>query len=248
MASKRQKTATGCPPPTAAPLRGATRRRAAAVQFAVPKLQRATLNDEVYEQLKQAIISGTILPGSTMTIRRLAASFGISLMPVREALRRLVAEHVLIMLPNRSAALPVITPERFHEITRIRVSLEALAAEEGAPRIGAAEIDRMAALNEAMERPLASRSPEYLKNNRDFHFTLYRASGLPTLVSMIESLWLQIGPLLTIHQREFTQPAPAMQVHHHAVLRALQRRDGKAAGAAIAADVQDAATIISPRL
>ena len=72
--------------------------------FDVPKLSRSTLNEEVYEQLKQALMSGKITPGSTMTIRSLASSFGISVMPVREALRRLVAEHVLILLPT--AALP----------------------------------------------------------------------------------------------------------------------------------------------
>jgi len=248
MSSKRQKAARTRPIPKPAMQRVPARGRGAAPPFAVPKLQRATLNDEVYGQLKQAIMSGTILPGSTMTIRNLAASFGISLMPVREALRRLVAEHVLTMLPNRSVALPVITPERFREITRIRVSLEALAAEEGTPRISAAEIDRMAALNDAMEQPAVTRSPGYLKNNRDFHFAIYTASGLPMLTSMIESLWLQIGPLLTIHQQAFADAAPSVQVHHRAVLRALQRRDGKAVGAAIAADIQDAATIISPKL
>jgi len=64
---------------------------AADAPFAVPKLQRNTLNEEVYEQLKQALMTGRIAPGSTMTIRSLAKSFGISPMPVREALRRLVA-------------------------------------------------------------------------------------------------------------------------------------------------------------
>jgi DNA-binding GntR family transcriptional regulator len=224
------------------------RGRTAAPQFAVPKLQRATLNDEVYGQLKQAIMSGAIRPGSTMTIRSLAASFGISLMPVREALRRLTAEHVLTMLPNRSVALPVITPERFREITRIRVSLEALATEEGTPNISGEEIDRMAALNAGMEQPMSGSSPDYLKNNREFHFAIYTASGMPMLVAMIESLWLQIGPLLTHHQQAFSGPTPNVQVHHRALLRALQRRDAKAAGAAIAADILDAATIIAPRL
>src|SRR4249920_1390009 len=111
---------------------------AAEAPFAVPKLQRNTLNEEVYEQLKQALMSGRIAPGSTMTIRSLASSFGISVMPVREALRRLVAEHVLVLLPNRSVALPVFTRERFDEITRIRTSLEGLAAEAGGPQITAA--------------------------------------------------------------------------------------------------------------
>src|SRR5512145_494581 len=114
----------------------------------LPKLQRNTLNEAVYQQLKQALMSGRIAPGSTMTIRSLAASFGVSLMPVREALRRLVAEHVLVLQPNRSVALPVITRERFREITRIRTSLEGLAAEEATPLISADTLRKMAVLND----------------------------------------------------------------------------------------------------
>src|ERR1044072_9457936 len=110
------------------------------LELEMPKLQRNTLNEEVYQQLKQALMTGRISPGSTMTIRSLAASFGISPMPVREALRRLVAEHVLVLLPNRSVSLPVITRERFREITRIRTSLEGLAAEEATPLIAAAHV------------------------------------------------------------------------------------------------------------
>ena len=86
--------------------RATTSRRAADAPFELemPRLQRNTLNEEVYEQLKQALMTGRIAPGATMTIRSLAASFGISPMPVREALRRLVAEHVLFLLPNRSVS------------------------------------------------------------------------------------------------------------------------------------------------
>ena len=112
--------------------------------FPVQRLQRATLNDEVYHELRRAIMSGAIEPGSTMTIRGLAQSFGISLMPVRQALNRLVAEHVLVLLPNRSVALPRIDAARFREITRIRVALEGLAAEEAVAHVDADAIARMA--------------------------------------------------------------------------------------------------------
>src|SRR5262245_21196794 len=118
---------------------------AGALGLDMPKLQRNTLNEEVYHQLKQALMAGRIMPGSIMTIRSLAKSFGISPMPVREALRRLVAEHVLVLLPNRSVSLPIITRERFREITRIRTSLEGLAAEEATPLVGAEALRRMAA-------------------------------------------------------------------------------------------------------
>src|SRR5687768_9923781 len=105
------------------------------IGFDLPKLTRSTLNDEVYDTLKDALIQGKIAPGAVMTIRSLADSFGTSMMPVREALRRLVAEHILVLLPNRSVTLPVLTKEKFQEITRIRFSLEGLASEEGAKRI-----------------------------------------------------------------------------------------------------------------
>ncbi|HEX6103556.1 MAG TPA: GntR family transcriptional regulator [Alphaproteobacteria bacterium] len=216
--------------------------------FNLPKLQRNTLNEAVYQQLKQALMSGRIAPGSTMTIRSLASSFGVSLMPVREALRRLVAEHVLVLQPNRSVALPVITRERFREITRIRTSLEGLAAEEAAAHLTSADIDRLDALNQAIERPGASRTPDYLINNREFHFAIYRNSGMPTLLSIIESLWVQIGPLLTIQQRIYSKAPDQAQLHHRRALRAFRRRDGAQARAAIVADIQDAAEIIAEHL
>jgi DNA-binding GntR family transcriptional regulator len=216
--------------------------------LAMPKLQRSTLNEEVYQQLKQALMSGRIAPGSTMTIRSLAASFGISSMPVREALRRLVAEHVLVLLPNRSVSLPIITRERFREITRIRTSLEGLAAEEATPLIGAEDIREMAAMNDAMELPGTTKLPEYLVTNREFHFRLYQSSQLPTLVKIIESLWLQIGPLLTIQQGAFESEGTFAQTQHRRLLKALKKRDAAEARAAVVSDIEDAAKIIAANL
>lgn len=218
-----------------------------AAGFAVPRLQRATLNDEVYHELKRAIMSGAIEPGSTMTIRGLAASFGISLMPVREALNRLVAEHVLTLLPNRSVALPRIGVERFREITRIRVALEGLAAEEATARLEAADLARMETVNAAMER--CDVPAEALAWNREFHFTLYRASAMPTLVAMIETAWLQIGPLLHIPVRTLmAPPGPRPLKHHRRALAGLRAGDPAAVRAAIAGDLEEAAAEIAAQL
>jgi DNA-binding GntR family transcriptional regulator len=216
--------------------------------FDVPKLSRSTLNEEVYEELKQALISGKIAPGSTMTIRSLAQSFGISIMPVREALRRLVAEHVLVLLPNRSVALPVFTAERFHEITRIRTALEGLAAEEGARHITPGDSERMAHMTALMETSAKASPADVLEWNREFHFTLYRASGMPTLVKMIESLWLQVGPLLNLQQQVFAEQKISVYVHHHRALAGLKAKKPSEARAAIVGDIEDAAKIIGARL
>lgn len=212
--------------------------------FALPRLHRATLNDEVYHELKRAISAGAIEPGQAITIRALAASFGISLMPVREALNRLVAEHVLVQLPNRSVALPRIGRERFREITRIRVALEGLAAEEACPRISPAEIEQLERLNQRIES--TDSVPEALADNREFHFTLYRASAMPTLVALIETHWLQAGPLLQIAMRELVLKRRLER--HRRLLQALRKRDAAAARAAITADLEEAAVPIARHL
>ncbi|MEZ5862730.1 MAG: GntR family transcriptional regulator [Geminicoccaceae bacterium] len=220
---------------------------AGAAPFPVQRLQRATLNDEVYHELRRAIMSGAIEPGSTMTIRGLAASFGISLMPVRQALNRLVAEHVLDLLPNRSVVLPRIDAGRFHEITRIRVALEGLAAEEAVAHVDAGAIARMEAANVAIE---AGAAPgEALALNREFHFTLYGASAMPTLVAMIETTWLQVGPLLHVPIRRLMDgSAPRCLPAHRRVLAGLRARDAAEVRDAIRADLEDAAVDIAATL
>ncbi|MCA0431798.1 MAG: GntR family transcriptional regulator [Proteobacteria bacterium] len=217
--------------------------------FDVPKLARSTLNDEVYESLKEALIQGRIAPGSTMTIRSLAASFGISMMPVREALRRLVAEHVLVMLPNRSVALPVFTAERFHEVTQIRFALEGLAAEEGARHITPEKIAHMIHMTEKMERETDNDATARLGWNTEFHFTLYRASGMSTLVALIEGLWLQIGPLLNLPITELYERTPGYFFeHHHRAIEGLKAGRPADVRKAILGDISAAAQTIAERL
>src|SRR5262249_50641976 len=84
--------------------------------FRSARLERETLHDRAYDEIKKAIMSGSILPGSTITIRSLAGALGTSPMPVRDALSRLVAERALEVLPTRSVTLPFMTAAKFAEI------------------------------------------------------------------------------------------------------------------------------------
>ena len=216
------------------------------IGFDLPKLTRSTLNDDVYVTLRDAIIQGKIAPGAVMTIRSLADSFGTSMMPVREALRRLVAEHILVLLPNRSVTLPILTKERFQEITRIRFSLEGLASEEGARRVSKAEIDYMEEMTSLMEVDGNWGTPASLAYNREFHFTLYKGSKMPRLVSMIEGLWLQIGPLLIVPVSEIR--SAKITTWHHAAIEGLKANRPAKVRQAIIGDIEAAARIIGARL
>ena len=210
------------------------------------KLRRVTLDEKAYRWLREALMTGRLQPGQALTITGLAAQFDISPMPVREALNRLVAEYALTLQPNRSVVVPAMTRAAFAEITLIRCRLEALAAEVATPLLGKAALADMTAWNRRLERDTALDAAAYLAINRQFHFRLYAAAGLPGLLSLIESQWVRIGPMLRLHVAAERRGGPLAA--HRALLAALKARDPAAAGAAIVEDLETAAGDILPRL
>ncbi len=213
---------------------------ARAPEFQVSKLERETLHDRAYLELKKAIMSGAIRPGATITIRAMATALGTSPMPVREALRRLVAEHALEMLPTRSVTLPLMTAERFDEICRLRIALEGLVTETGARQLSRDDLRRLQQAHAEMSR--IKNTVEYLAKNQEFHFTLYQAAAMPVAMQMIESLWLQAGPLLNLAVAEYG--IETAQDHHRELLDQLAKNSIKGARAAVEADITDAARVI----
>jgi DNA-binding GntR family transcriptional regulator len=210
------------------------------------KLRRVTLDEKAYRWVKDALMAGRLPPGQVLTISGLAEQFDISPMPVREALNRLVSEHALTLQPNRSLAVPVLTRADLAEVTLIRCRLESLAAECATPRLDAAGLAGMTALNRQMERDATLDAAAYLALNRQFHFRLYAAAGLPSLLSLIESQWVRIGPALRLYVDAQRRPGPLPS--HRALLAALKARDAAAAGAALVADLETAAADILPKL
>jgi DNA-binding GntR family transcriptional regulator len=213
----------------------------------VPLDRSGNLHDAAYERMRQALMDGHFKPGQTFTIRALAEVFGTSPMPVRDALKRLVAERALELRPNRSVVLPIMTRARFQEILQIRLSLESMIAARGATRVTPGVIEAMAADHAAMCRATEAGKPsEYLAANRRFHFRLYEAAQAPVMQSVIESMWMQVGPHLN---QMFTQQKRAAATatadhHHNDLLRALRRQDATAAAKAVWDDLSDAADAV----
>ena len=86
------------------------------------------------------------------------------------------------------------------------------------------DTERMARMTALMETSAKAAPADVLEWNREFHFGLYRASGMPTLVKMIESLWLQVGPLLNLQQQVFAQKKITVYVQHHRALDGLKTK------------------------
>ena len=208
-------------------------------------LVRQTLQDQLYDRVRDSLAAGSFLPGEGVTIRALADQFETSTMPVREALRRLVSESSLEMLPNRTVRVPPLSAARLVELCRIRGALERLATELAAARLTDRQLDRLGRACDEMEAALDGQAPgRYLRHHRAFHFGIYKAAQSPLLLAMIENTWVQVGPYLhLLFDRAGAVATP--EVHHREILAALKAHDGEGAGAAVARDAQSAARALA---
>ncbi len=200
-----------------------------------------TMQESAYQQLRDALMSGRLQPGQRISIRSLAAAMDTSPMPVREALRRLEAQNALVMCPGRSLGVPEMTGAELLELRDIRVTLEGLAAEKAAERVTSEEMEKISWIcAEIDEATRENDCPRFLETNRAFHFSIYRSAQLDLLMSIIETLWLRIGPFLNLFVKDQRHLENSM-IHHWRAEQALRARDGAAARAAIVADISEAA-------
>ena len=212
-------------------------------QVDVEPVLRTTVQEQVYLRVKDLILSGNVKPGQPVTIPALSETLGVSHMPVREALRRLIAERALTVVSGRSLGVPALSLTRLDELVRVRVEIEGFAAEWAAENMSAEELDGSAALVAGMADAIArSDVTAFLRMNRDFHFGIYAATRSPVLLSTIESLWFQVSPYFSMLYPFGDYPRSNLE--HAAILAALQRCDGRAARAALAEDLRGAATAL----
>jgi DNA-binding GntR family transcriptional regulator len=205
-------------------------------------LVRRTLQDNVYGYLREAIMSGQFAPGDRLTGRGIAALIGTSVMPVREAFRRLTSEGALEPLSTGATRVPVFDMPRLRELHEIRVEVEGLAARRAANRISNDELRELEQLNIDFQRASAEGNlAAEAKANERFHFGIYTAAQSGELLRIIEQLWLRMGPYIRgiMHEADGNgrpQGAKAFRQHKE-ILLALRRRDAAQAEAAIRADL-----------
>lgn len=213
------------------------------------KITHATLSQRVYDDLRELLLAGQVRPGQKLTLKSLSEALGTSPMPVREAIRQLAAEGALEILPNRAVRVPLMTKGKFRELLSIRLALEGLAVEHAAQQITAQGLEEVADLHDTLCVEMHRNQPDVdlvIRLNKQLHFAAYRGAGMTTLVSLIESLWLQVGPVINLDLRAGSRrlsEAPAL-VHHAALLKGLQNKSPEQARTALAADLLSAAQMI----
>jgi DNA-binding GntR family transcriptional regulator len=193
--------------------------------------------DMVAALIRQLIITGELAAGGQLRQRDLAQRFGVSQTPVREALRRLESEGLVVGDAHRG--FTVVEPDDgpVEENFQIRAALESLGASLAARKIDSGGIEALRDLNEAM-RALADDDPRYAGLNREFHFAVYEHAGSPLLLSLMRLLWasLHSGPRVSRTHAESAR-------QHDAIIDALSAADAAAASARTYQHIMSAAPV-----
>ncbi len=123
-------------------------------------------HEAVYRELRERILFGGFRLGGAVTLRDLAEELGVSPMPVREAVRRLIAERALTMQGNRRVLVPAMTRAKFDEILFARCTLEPELAARALPRMRAPDIAEIAVIDECIDEAMISGDVEgYMRAN-----------------------------------------------------------------------------------
>lgn len=186
------------------------------------------IQDIVAQRIREMILNGQLIPGDRLQQDELANTFGVSTMPVREALRRLQAEGLVYFRPRRGATVALISLSEYEEIFRIREALEIMAcrwAAEDFRRIPVDQLGKILADLEATEGQMDV--PRRLQLVREFFFTIFEASEKEHLLRLLSSLW----DLSQQYRRYFSMvpdAAPTRLEHYRNIFRACETQDQEA--------------------
>lgn len=187
---------------------------------------------QIYEALRSQILKGSLEAGSRLITRELAANFGVSDIPVREALWMLARDGLVEMNAYSGARVASLTREEILEVLFVRSNLEGLATELAAQNIDEEGLAVLDSLLASMDAIVTSDEPdplEYAALNRQFHSVIFGYSGNGRLTQLIHSIWEGHSNLQTVF-RLFPDRLRLSLIEHRNIVDALRTRDSKRAG------------------
>lgn len=201
-----------------------------------PDVPGTSAHDTVYRALRTRIMHGELEPGAALTLRGIGKEFGVSMTPVREALRRLTAEGALSLSASGRVATPELSNDRIEELAALRALIETELASRALPRAHMALIERLGTINNVCSQAIARKDAVgYIRSNLEFHRTLYLRAQAPAMLAMAETVWLQLGPTMrSLYGRLRRTEGP---VQHKMILAALRAGDEPGLRLAVRADV-----------
>lgn len=177
----------------------------------------------VVDRLRDEIASGVIVAGGALRQTEIAARYGVSPTPVREALRILEAAGTISYAPNRGATVREMDPGAADDLYLLRAEVEAFATELGVARQDGTLVERLQDLQNRIESldPAADQLEMY-KLNRRLHFTLFE-SGSDVVATQVANVWEMFPPVVTIWG--YPEIARRLNADHRRIIAAVRARD-----------------------
>ncbi len=187
------------------------------------------LRDIVFKTLREAIITGDLKPGERLMEIKLANELGVSRTPVREAIRKLELEGLVIMTARKGAEVAPINEKDLKEVLEIRKSLESLACELACKNANEDDIVKMRVLNESIAKAIAEENIEEItKLDVEFHEVIYSTTKNDRLVHMLHQLKEHIFRYRFEYIKDMKNKE-AIVDEHKKIIAAIEQKNSKAA-------------------
>ena len=203
--------------------------------MAVSRLEEPSLlTDRVFTAIHEAIMSGELPAGARLRVRDLAAQVGTSVMPVREAIRRLEEAGLAERSPHKGAVVKGLTLTELEHVYDVRILLETEAAGLGAAVVGPEDCARMWQQCDEMARAVdAGRIVDALNHDEALLEVLYAAGGNPVLVETVRGLWQRCRPYKILGARRALESSDGTLWSFQARIVAAAKDHDRGAAAAI---------------
>jgi DNA-binding GntR family transcriptional regulator len=187
-----------------------------------------TKSEYAVRVLRDRIRSGELKPGQRLRVDALAEELGVSLTPVREALRLLQAERLILYRAHQDIVVCDISVDETLEIYELRLELEPLATRMAVPRLTEQDFDELRRLHKALEAAVkANRGSEVARLNEAWHWVIYDASGSTYLKEFVRRLW-DVFPWRSMWDH-YDDCSKLAESDHTEIMDALERRDARRA-------------------
>ncbi len=190
-------------------------------------ITRRSLHSELLDHIRELIVEGVLPPGSKIPENELCARFGVSRTPMREALKVLAADGLVMLEQNRGAWVSKITVAELEEVFPVMGALEALSGELACQNITPAQLENVRHLHAEMVRHYESKElAEYFRVNQEIHEVILEAANNATLAAQYRSLAHRVRRARYIANMTDARWRRAVEEHEQ-ILKALENREGE---------------------
>ncbi len=194
-------------------------------QFQIDTNEFLPLRDVVFNTLRKAILTGQLKPGERLMEVHLANQLGVSRTPIREAIRKLELEGLVIMIPRRGAEVARITEKSLKDVLEVRRALDALSVELACDRITEEDTERLLTACHEFEQATKGKDAAVIaKADVALHDIIVEATGNQRLIQMVNNLSEQMYRYRFVYIKEESRHDNLI-AEHREIYESIARRD-----------------------